>query len=372
MGWFDNALSSATGGLVGGSGGSSALSGVIGNNVSSAIHDVSSGLQTAGALAGDYFTGGASSLLNPVLSKGAQSNLNSPIGKVAQIGSSLYGDYVGGGMTGAPLPSQSAAPIADASFSYSGTGAANPNMLNGMVNSGDIGAGVGGANSAGVVGSTDGTTGMTWNPSTGNFEPTSTTTATGNLAGGSAAGGGVPGASTGLFSGMNTAQKVALGLSGANTVAQLLGAGQKKINTDPYGVGAAASTTATSMLQKFNSGQLMPSDQAGIAQYQDQATAAARDYYQKAGLADSSMAQQAIAQVGAQADQMRQAALNNMYNQAMTAAGISGNYAQAAVQQAVSQNQQLMTAQSSFTNLMMQYGMGTGGQAVTNGTGATP
>ena len=111
MGFFDNALSSVTGGLVGGSGGSSALSGVIGDNVSSAIHDVSSEFQTGAALVGDYYTGGLSSALNPALSKGAQSNLNSPIGKVAQVGASLYGDYVGGGMTGASLPSQSAAPI---------------------------------------------------------------------------------------------------------------------------------------------------------------------------------------------------------------------------------------------------------------------
>jgi hypothetical protein len=363
----------------------------IGNFVSDPLH---SGLVTAARDAvevgaadfGNTFIPGSSLLTDKLISKNAQKFQNSTIGKLGQVGSSIYGAFnsplfakgvpatAGSSIAGVSTAGTMGASTAEseamaAKLAAMGSSAGSAASEMGASTAATTGAATGASSMGSSAGSaasemaasaapiTEASSVPGLNNALGNANP-SVLSATADLASAATAG-------------MSTAQKIALGMSAVNTVGQLVGVGQKTVNTDPYGTGAAAGATSTSLLQKFNSGQIMPSDQAGIAQYQDQATAAIRDYYQKAGLGDSSMAQQAIAQVGVQANQMRQAALNNMYSQAMSAADVSGQYATAAVQQAVSQNQLLMTAQSSFTNLMMQYAMDSGGQKETKGTGAT-
>lgn len=156
--------------------------------------------------------------------------------------------------------------------------------------------------------------------------------------------------------GMSTGQEIALGLSGLNTISALTHARQKPVNTDPYGTGAAAAATSKALLDKYNNGQLMPGDQSSIATYQQQETARVNDYYARAGLSNSSMAQQAIQQVGVQAQAMRQTALTNMFNAAMSGAQVSSQYVANMVQQQITQDQAMTAAQQDFMSTMMQYG----------------
>ncbi len=157
----------------------------------------------------------------------------------------------------------------------------------------------------------------------------------------------------------NLSEALKLGGTGMGLV-NILGANKgPTVPSDPYGTGAAAATTATNILNKFNTGQLMPTDQAAVSQWHDQALASAKSYYAQAGLGDSSISQQAYANIAQQADQMRQSALNNMLTQANTAAGISNPIVANMVSQQIAADKNLQTAQSSFSSALMQYGMQT-------------
>lgn len=75
-------------------------------------------LETAGGLVGNYFLPGSSLVTDNVVSKGSKAQLNSPLGKAAQIGTGLAGAGVGSSVTGIP---QSAGGAAEASL-FSGIG----------------------------------------------------------------------------------------------------------------------------------------------------------------------------------------------------------------------------------------------------------
>lgn len=62
-------------------------------------------VETVGSLAGNYILPGSSLVTDKLVSKGAQSNLNSTLGKVAQIGTGLAGSGFGQGFTGIPSAS---------------------------------------------------------------------------------------------------------------------------------------------------------------------------------------------------------------------------------------------------------------------------
>lgn len=57
--------------------------------------DIRDTVESAAAVVGDYLLPGSSLITNNLVSKGAQEQLNSPIGKLAQIGSSVYGGLNG-------------------------------------------------------------------------------------------------------------------------------------------------------------------------------------------------------------------------------------------------------------------------------------
>lgn len=59
-------------------------------------------LESAASLAGNYFLPGSSILTDNLVSKGSQDQLNSTIGKIAQIGTGLTGSGVGSSITGIP------------------------------------------------------------------------------------------------------------------------------------------------------------------------------------------------------------------------------------------------------------------------------
>lgn len=63
-------------------------------------------VESAASLAGNYFLPGSSLLTDNLVSKGSQAQLNSPIGKIAQIGSGLAGSGIGSSLTGIPSASE--------------------------------------------------------------------------------------------------------------------------------------------------------------------------------------------------------------------------------------------------------------------------
>jgi hypothetical protein len=97
------------------------------------------------------------------------------------------------------------------------------------------------------------------------------------------------------------------------------------------------SEVSNQLLANYRAGQLSASDQQGIVQWKQSQRAAVDQYYQKAGLSNSSMHQQAIQQIDSQAETMRQQAVQNMLSAGMSAAGVS-NAATAQAANAALQN----------------------------------
>lgn len=292
-------ISAATGGLIGGRGG-----------ISSFTKIQPGWMQRMGATSNNSLRGGLS---NPTVR-------NSALAAAAYFG----GEAAFGGTGGA-------ATAADA-------GAAAPVDMSGITG---MGAGTGGAADVGAGAGTGAAGGAV--DMSGTTLPASVTSG----------GGGVGGAAA--PTGMTTAQKIMLGMAGTNAAAGLLNR-PKNINTDPYGTGSATAQQAQNMLTNYQNGQLMPSDAQHIALWEQQQNASVKDYYAKAGLADSSMAQQAIQQVGVQAELMRQQALTNMMNTSLSMAGVSSSYVNNQVQLQIQQDQQLQQAQQNIMQTMMMYG----------------
>jgi hypothetical protein len=161
---------------------------------------------------------------------------------------------------------------------------------------------------------------------------------------------------TATTGGMSTAQEVALGLAGVNAI-QGLTHHPAAPNADPQKVGTAAGTTANALIDNFNKGQLQPTDQYNIAKWQQDQLQSSKDYYAKAGLADSSMATEAAAGISAQGEAMKGQALTNMLHNGLAAAGVASNYSSQQVQLQVQQDQQLQQSQSNFMQTLAMYGM---------------
>jgi hypothetical protein len=155
---------------------------------------------------------------------------------------------------------------------------------------------------------------------------------------------------------MTLGQQAALGLMGANAINGLTNH-PHPANTDPNGVGAAAGATSAALLANYNKGQLRPQDQYNIARWQQDRLQASSDYYARAGLADSSMAQEAAAGITAQGEAMKGQALTNMLNDGLTSAGVANTYSSQQVQLQVAQDQQLQQSQSNFMQTLAMYGM---------------
>ena len=222
-----------------------------------------------------------------------------------------------------------------------------------------LAGGLGAGSAAGTVG-----TGGVTETGTGIYAGTADTSALGDLSAGSAETGitadagagtavGTTGAGTGTGAatkaGMSTAQKIALGLMGANT---LLGGKPQPLNPTLAGAAAPSQAVSNSILAQYQSGQLNAADQYSIAKWAQDTKASKQAYYAKAGLADSSMAQQDIAQVDAQAGAMRDQALQNMLQGGLNAAGIANSALGNAVQLQMQQDQQAQQAQQEFFGML--------------------
>lgn len=106
------------------------------------------------------------------------------------------------------------------------------------------------------------------------------------------------------------------------------------------------------LLNQFQTGQLTGADAQAIAQWTQQQTAQVNQYYQQAGLSNSSMHQAALTQVSQQADQMRQQALNNMLSNGLSAAGVANPLISAGVTAGVQQDGQTMQTMQNFLNTL--------------------
>jgi hypothetical protein len=99
-------------------------------------------MESGATLVADYYTGGLASLGNGWQSKGSQKELNSPAGKVGQVGASLAGWGVGSSTTGIP-----ASPLITGAESYFGTSGLSGGMDmsggsgGGSMSMGDFGSG---------------------------------------------------------------------------------------------------------------------------------------------------------------------------------------------------------------------------------------
>lgn len=155
--------------------------------------------------------------------------------------------------------------------------------------------------------------------------------------------------------GWSTGEKAALGAGIGLGAYELFGGGGifggkggGNINPDPYGMGAQMGAEARQLWDVYNKGEISPADQARIGQWEQQQTQAVKDYYQKAGLSDSSMAQEAVKKVGVDAQNMRMQANQNLLQPALQATNLADQYGMQLVQYQMQQDAQKQQAQQQF------------------------
>ena len=145
----------------------------------------------------------------------------------------------------------------------------------------------------------------------------------------------------------NPLQAANVGLGAASLVKQLTTPGvQGQFNNIAAGTKAASDA----LLQQFKSGTLNGADAFAIQQWAQQSKAAVDQYYAKAGLSNSSMHTDAVNQINAQAEAMRQQAIQNLLTQGLKAAGVSDPTLVAGINAGLKQDDQSMQAMQNFLN----------------------
>jgi len=363
--------------------------------------------EAIGADVGNYFAPGSSLITDQAISKGAQQIQSSPLGEVGQLGSGLAGAGVGSSVTGIPASPSLSSDWANITGALGGgapsTGVGiDPNMnpANYTQVAGETGGGgalstpseqagvnavsqaaatpVGGSDLA--SGTTDPyslatkTTGL--NVSSGGLNPSSTISgltmpqqaSLGNMT----AGGIAP--TTGIGSGIwNTIKSGAsdLGIKSPLQAGELglmahsmMSQPSSQLNPTLMNMAAPASAVSQQLLSNFQNGQMTAADQANIASFKQEQTAAIKQQYAQAGLSGSSMEQQALSGIEQQATQMEQQALQNQLSQATQAAGISNPIVSSAVNAQIQQDQQAQQAQQNLMKAMAMMSAGGGGSNV--------
>ena len=113
---------------------------------------------------------------------------------------------------------------------------------------------------------------------------------------------------------------------------------------------APAQALENSLMQQYQAGTLNPAQQAQVAQWSDQQKAQTQAYYAKAGLSNSSMEQDAMAQIDSKAQMMRQQILDSMLTSGVQAAGVANPLLTAGVTAGINQDQAAMTSMQNFLN----------------------
>ena len=107
------------------------------------------------------------------------------------------------------------------------------------------------------------------------------------------------------------------------------------------GLGSAQRGAGEALIAQYQSGKLNPADQYAIDQWSQGAIAQTQDYYNRAGLGDSSMAKNAIEGIKNRAVAMKQEALNNLLTMGTNILNITDRYLSMAVQAELAANQAL-------------------------------
>ena len=113
---------------------------------------------------------------------------------------------------------------------------------------------------------------------------------------------------------------------------------------------APAQALENQLMQQYQAGTLNPAQQAQVAQWAVQQKAQTQAYYAKAGLSNSSMEQDAMAQIDQQAQMMRQQILDSMLTSGVQAAGVANPLLIAGVNAGIQQDQAAMTNMQNFLN----------------------
>jgi len=327
-----------------------------------------------------------SGFINPLLSKGAQKIQSSMLGEIGQIGSSIYGatggtipgiNDAGSFAAGAPNYGKQALDylgIGGGGAAPAGGGAAmSPDYVApGSTVGGEMGTG------GGITSTPLGDDGMemTQTKMDAAVAPAQTTGQVSVPPQATPTPSSTPGAS-GVEKGLsqqsmdwvknNKLQAMQLSLGAANII------GQKPAELNPALMNMAAPYKKLSedLMSKYQSGQLTPGDAYSIAQNTQNQKQAIKQYYQNAGLADSSMEQSALDQVDAQAEAMREKALTGMLSNAVNLAGVSDPLMKAAIQDQTAQDAAATKAQQDFAQQLMRVAAGDQGtQAPPKGTQA--
>jgi len=365
-------------------------------------------IEDAFVVGGNYFLPGSSMLTSQLASKGSQKDLSSTLGQVAQIGSGVAGGEMGTGSNWNNLSTGNMQNMTSGAFGFDSAAGIGGNITGGAQAgvSPDIalGGGTGGGSAASGTGAGSGTVDpalASGGSAATSVSPSQPTVAPVADVSGAAppvapATAGTPPATSqyslgsspvnsGLTPGTSTSGLQPTGLSGGaikpppppattslmpawlQSAGSNILAGAEK-NAVPLGLAALSlsqkqpapqtqplsnlsaplAATSAQLIANFNSGQLTAADSQNISQWKQQQQASVKQYYAQAGLADSSMAQQAMAQIDAQAVQMTQQALNNYLQQGSSVAGVAAGPMTSAVTGQIAQNTEAMQQQQAF------------------------
>ena len=139
---------------------------------------------------------------------------------------------------------------------------------------------------------------------------------------------------------------VPIGLMAAN---QLMNSGKKSAGLNQAQTQAnTENNIAADQYAQYQAGVIPPATEYQISQWEQQQIAAVRDYYAKAGLSDSAMAQSAESQIMDQGNAKRQAALQQELTNATSTYQIANGPVNNAVNAQISSDQKASDAQSQF------------------------
>ena len=336
-------------------------------------------VETAAPIVADYWLPGSSLLTDRLMSKGAQKNLDSPLGEIAQVATSAGGAGFGSDITGIP-----------ASGGY--TGAAN--ALGGVVGDStlgtDIGSSISGAFSgAPAAAATSGAEGLSAPVSAGasaastaapdafgltdsasqlagNYDPAAAVGSSGSGAFAVPAASGVaPAASSGTslsdfinhqsMAGVKdailknpSAALSALGVAGTALKGNQLAKGEKQLQQEAAGMQGQGA-----QLENYlQTGTLPPGVQTSINQSTEAAKASIRSEYAARGMSGSSAEQQDLANADAQARTQGASIAMQLLNTGINESSLSAQLYEKIMQNSMQNDQNLQSAITGFASSM--------------------
>jgi hypothetical protein len=119
-------------------------------------------------------------------------------------------------------------------------------------------------------------------------------------------------------------------------------------------VAAHSKAASDQLLQQFQSGQITGADAYKIADWVQKQRAQTDQYFQKAGLSNSSMHNQALQQIDSQAEGMRQQAVQSLLANGLKAAGVSDPTLTAGITAGLNNDAAAMKAMQQFLATLAQ------------------